>query len=205
MSWDRVEYKETAHCACGKGSLSRTTYQEDDDWNRSRYGYFGETIECPYCSKKYHIEHLIRHFFQYKWDGDGCSDTTYLVENGFSINQKTEIEELKYCSLKETVVAKYTKEELMAAVEEMKTARFSTRLQLPVSKEIVGMYNKRYKKKSLPAIINFLQECLSEYDSFKWNPNTVNDYMAHERELAEEGLKKQKEALLHSVKVEWRR
>ena len=94
MSWDRIEYQEAASCACGKGRVIRTAYQEDDDWNRFRSGSFGEEIECSDCSKKYHIEHLIRHFFQYKWDGDGISDTTYLVENGYSLNHKTKVEKI---------------------------------------------------------------------------------------------------------------
>ena len=105
MSWDRIKYQEAASCACGKGRVIRTAYQEDDDWNRFRSGSFGEKIECPDCSKKYHLEHLIRHFFQYKWDGDGISDTTYLVENGYSLNHKTKVENLPIYGLEESFVA----------------------------------------------------------------------------------------------------
>ena len=205
MSWDRIEYSEAAPCACGNGRLIRTTFQEDDDRNRSRSGSFGEKIECPDCSKKYHIEHLIRHFFQYKWDGDGISDTTYLVENGYSLNHKTKVENPLVSGLEESIVASFTKEELLQSLEEMKSAKFSTKLQLPSSKHIVSLYFKRYKKKSLPGIIEYLQTCISKYDSFKWNPDTVKEYYEKEKQLAADGQQKLDEALLHAVKVEWKR
>ncbi len=205
MSWDRIEYQEAASCACGKGRVIRTAYQEDDDWNRFRSGSFGEEIECSDCSKKYHIEHLIRHFFQYKWDGEGISDTTYLVENGYSLNHKTKVENLPIYGLEERFVASFTKEELLKSLEEMQSVKYSTKLQLPSSKQIVALYFKRYKKKSLSGIVEYLQICISKYDSFKWNPNTVKEYYEKEKQLAADGQQKLDEALLHAVKVEWKR
>lgn len=205
MSWDRIEFQEAASCACGKGRVIRTAYQEDDDWNRFRSGSFGEKIECPDCLKKYHIEHLIRHFFQYKWDGDGISDTTYLVENGYTLNHKTSVNGLSVNGLEESIVATFTQKDLLQSLEEMKSAKYSTKLQLPSSKQIVSLYFKRYKKRSLSGIIDYLQACIEKYDSFKWNPNTVKEYYEKEKQLAADGQQKLDEALLHTVKVEWKR
>lgn len=44
MSWERTEYKEVAPCACGKGTIVRLAYTEDDDWNRSRGGIINEKL-----------------------------------------------------------------------------------------------------------------------------------------------------------------
>ena len=205
MGWDRIEYQESAPCACGKGRLIRTTYQEDDDWNRSRFGSFGETVECPECAQKYHIEHLTRYYSQPKWDGDGISDTTYLVENGYSLQYKTSVAKLSFHRLEEEIVAQYTKEEIVQAINDMQTARFSTRLQLPSSQNIVVLYNRRYKKKSLQPITVFLNDCVEKYDTFKWNPVTVKQYYENENRLVQEGQIKLKEALQHAKKVEWKR
>ena len=205
MSWDRIEYQEAASCACGKGRVIRTAYQEDDDWNRFRSGSFGEEIECSDCSKKYHIEHLVRHFFQYSWDGDGISDTTYLVENGYTLKHKTSVDSIPVNGVEENIVASFTKDELMQALAEMKSAKFSTKLQLQSSKQIVSLYFKRYKKRSLPRIIEYLQICIDKYESFQWNPDTIKQYHEREKQLAAKGKQKLDEALLHAVKVEWKR
>ena len=190
MGWDRIEYQESAPCACGKGRLTRTTYREEDDWSCSRSGSSEETIECHECAQKYHIEHLIRHFFQPKWEGNGTSDTTYLVENGYSIQHKTSVQKLYFCRLEDEIVAKYTKDELLQVIEEMSLVRFSTRLQLRSSLEIVSLYSKRYKKKSLQPIMAFLKDCVDRYDTFEWNPVTVEAYYADEKRLADEGQKR---------------
>lgn len=130
---------------------------------------------------------MIRHFFQYKWDGDGTSDTTYLVENGYSLNHKTKVENLPIYGLEESFVASFTKEELLKSLEEMQSVKYSTELQLPSSKQIVALYFKRYKKRSLPGIIDYLQACREKYDSFKWNPDTVKKYYEKEKQLAAKG------------------
>lgn len=64
MSWNTVyDRLEKSSCACGKGSVLRHSYMRMDDWNRTDDGYYGEEIQCDFCSKRYHIEHDIRHFF----------------------------------------------------------------------------------------------------------------------------------------------
>ena len=79
MSWDRTEYTETAICACGKGTIVRLAYIEDDDWNRTQGGIISEEICCTECKEKIHIEHYIQHYFCPPWKGDGIMDRTYLV------------------------------------------------------------------------------------------------------------------------------
>lgn len=93
----------------------------------------------------------------------------------------------------------------MKALAEMKSAKFSTKLQLQSSKQIVSLYFKQYKKRSLPRIIEFLQICIDKYESFQWNPDTIKQYHEREEQLAAKGKQKFDEALLHAVKVEWKR
>ncbi len=53
MSWDTVyDRLEKSSCACGKGSVLRHSYMRMDDWNRTDDGYYGEEIQCEYCSKR---------------------------------------------------------------------------------------------------------------------------------------------------------
>ena len=77
MSWERTEYKEVAPCACGKGTIVRLAYTEDDDWNRSRSGIINEEIACENCRTQYHIEPVIRHYSCPSWEGDGISAKAY--------------------------------------------------------------------------------------------------------------------------------
>ena len=84
MSWDRIEYDEFAKCKCGKGKVIRHMYRVDDDWNRTREGCIIEKLDCPECSRKYHIEHYIHHYSCMPWDGDGISDRVFLVPNGIN-------------------------------------------------------------------------------------------------------------------------
>ena len=205
MSWDRIEYIEVSSCACGQGRLLRKYYQEDDDWGRSRSGYADETIECPQCRGKYHIEHLVRHFFQHKWDGDGVSDTTYLVENGFSVKHNTEVQKIMLSKLDEEIVATTIKDDIVAVIAEMKEVKYSTRLHSPNAQRIAALYFKRYKVKALPEIINFLQGCVDRYESYKWNTSTMATYLESENERVEKNQSLLNEALKHAVPVSWTR
>ena len=118
MSWDRTEYTETAICACGKGTIVRLAYIEDDDWNRTQGGIISEEICCTECKEKIHIEHYIQHYFCPPWKGDGIMDRTYLVPNNFTI--PSVLSEKNFCfSVDEKIVANYYLEEISAAKADM--------------------------------------------------------------------------------------
>ena len=153
MSWDTVyDRLEKSSCACGKGSVLRHSYMRMDDWNRTDDGYYGEEIQCDYCSKKYHIEHYIRHFFGPSWEGDGISDIPFLVPIGMSLKHDVSPKYFNF-GLDEKIVSSYEKRNIQAVIDDMSTNKYSTRLTLNESRDIVNLYYRTYRKRSLPNII----------------------------------------------------
>ena len=114
MSWERTEYKEVAPCACGKGTIVRLAYTEDDDWNRSRSGIINEKIACENCRTQYHIEHVIRHYSCPSWKGDGISDKAYLVPNSLTIPEQISEKHFSF-NVEEEIVSIYSYDEIKAA------------------------------------------------------------------------------------------
>ena len=153
MSWDTVyDRLKKPSCACGKGIVIWHTYMEMNDWNQIRDDYYGEEIQCEHCGRKYHIEHDIKHFICPSWEGDGVRDTTYLIPNGMTLQHDIMPKHFNF-HLDEKVVAFYTKDSLQSVVDDMTTNRYSTRLTLSDSKNIVSLYYPKYRKRSLPNII----------------------------------------------------
>ena len=204
MSWDRIEHKEIAKCACGNGYLHRVAYTEADDWNRIRSGCYDETIQCDQCKNKYHIEHLIRHCFQPKWVGDGVIDKTYLVPNGQTLQYKTEVEKL-FLEFDESLVASYSKEELLIALEEMMSVKYSTHLKNRISIDIVNRYYKKYKKKSLRQISDLVSQCLDCYDDYQWNKESANRYYEDQQHLINKNKQLIEQTLKNSIEIDWKK
>lgn len=180
MSWDRFEYIESAICACGKGTVIKHCYQEDDDWNRSRNGCTEVRILCQKCKSQYHFESVQQHFFQFRWMGDGIVTKEYLVPNGLRI-PAVKIQNTNFnTNPKEAVVNIVTKEELVAIIEEMKCKKYSTQIELLKGKEIINICKKKLKTRSFKKIIPFLQDISASYDTYKWNPITIAEYQKQE-------------------------
>ncbi|MCM1089801.1 MAG: hypothetical protein NC092_10350 [Butyrivibrio sp.] len=185
MSWDTVyDRLEKSSCACGKGSVLRHSYMRMDDWNRTEDGYYGEGIQCEYCSKKYHIEHCIRHFFCPSWEGDGISDIPFLVPIGMSLKRDVSPKYFNF-DLDEKIVSSYEKSNIQAVIDDMSINKYSTRLTLNDSKDIVNLYYRTYRKRSLPNIIKVLQMCISNYDSYEWTFEKMQKYKVEEQQRIE--------------------
>lgn len=185
MSWDTVyDRLEKSNCACGKGTIIRHSYMRMDDWGRSENGYYGEEIQCKYCSKKFHIEHYIRHFFCPSWKGDGISDTPFLVPNGMTLKHDVLPKYFNF-RLDEIIVSSYEKGDLQDVIDDMTINKYSTRLTLTNSKDIVNLYNRKYHKRSLPNIIKLLQKCLCDYDCYDWTFDKMQKYKIEEQRRIE--------------------
>ena len=207
MSWERMyDRKEQAVCACGEGFVERNSYREGDDWNRFREGVENEEIRCDKCAEKYHIEHWIKRYNCMPWEGDGIIDTTYLVPNGKTLNVQTEPKRLPFecfVNFNEQAVALYSKEDLQAAIEDMKTNKFSTRLSLETSKELVSAYFKDKKSKKLANIIVALDLCTKNYDNFEWTYVKVKEFRKEEAKLLKENKKELEQTLSESYRLKF--
>lgn len=204
MSWDRTEYKEIAPCACGKGMIVRLAYTEDDDWNRSRSGIVGEKIECENCCAQYHIEHVRRCCPCPKWDGDGVVDKAYLVPNSTNIPAKISEKRFDF-SIDEQIASTFSYEEIRAARADMIKNRYSTRLELKSSREIVSIYEKRYKKKKLVPIVDMLSSIEQRYDGYEWTAEKLIAYREKEKEVIRANEQEIATAIARSILLEFRR
>jgi len=177
MSYERMrEDIQQSKCACGNGLVVRTYYSEMDDWNRTRDGYEKEEIKCDACKAKYHIESTSKTYSCPRWKGSGIFTDYFLVPNGKTLHLKCKTtRNFNYC-FKNNCVSDYTLDALKAVTSDMKVNKYSTRLSLADSKEIVRNYQRFYRKKSLPAIIEILQECIENYDSFEWTYDKTQEY-----------------------------
>lgn len=204
VSWDRTEYKEIAPCACGKGMVVRLAYTEEDDWNRSRSGIIGEKIKCENCCAQYHIEHVIRCYPCPKWDGDGVVDKAYLVPNSIYIPAKISEKRFDF-SIDEQIVSTFSYEEIYAARADMIKNRYSTRLELESSREIVSIYEKRYKKKKLVPIVDMLSCIEQRYDEYGWTQEKLAAYREEEKEMIGANEREIATAIAQSIPLEFRR
>lgn len=208
MSWERMyDREEIAICACGNGFVKRNSYQKDDDWNRYRTGVENERIECGICADKYHIEHLVKHYNCMSWEGDGIVDTTYLVPNGETLNIKTEPESLpfeNYVFFDKKAVALFTKEELQAAIDDMRNSKFSTRLSLETSQKLVSIHFRDKKSKKLLNVITALEYCIENYDSFEWTYDKVQAFRKEEASMLKNNRKELKQTLTISHELKFK-
>mgnify|MGYP004694395663 CR=1 FL=1 len=204
MSWDRIEYKEVAPCVCGKGAVIRLAYKEDDDWNRTREGIIQEEIACESCRSQYHIEHIVHLYSCPNWVGNGVSDKTYLVPNDLTIPDK--LHEKDFCFDTEMqIVSMYSYADIKAAKADMVTNKYTTRLKLQVSQDIVSIYEKCYRKRSLPPIIDLLCKIERQYDKYEWTKERMSAYRAEEKVKIEENEREIADVIAQSVLLEFRR
>lgn len=204
MSWDIINYDQTAQCACGKGKVVRHIEQRDDDWNRSETNCLGEEILCPECKERYHIEHVIRYYFCYPWDGDGVSDRSFLVRNGITIPTVKTKTEFYFNKIDEDIVATFSLTEIKEALADMKTNKFTTKLQLSHSYSIVHMYYKRYKKKSLNLIVPILEQVILKYNNYKWTPTTIKSFCDAENKEIKKNDKEIEKVIAQSFELDFK-
>lgn len=203
MSYERVYDRiETAKCACGNGQVVRHSYMDMNDWNQERSGTYGDEIQCTECAKKYHIESYSHRINQPWWDGDGIVTNIFLVPNGKTLKYTLEPKSFIF-QPNEKVMSEYTKDEINAMISDMRKNKFSTRLDLDSSKKVVSEYYYRYKKRSLPAIIDMLLSCIEDYDSFEMNHSKMIAFRDSEAKQLEENRKLYNETLSCSFPLKY--
>lgn len=204
MSWETMyDRLEISHCLCGKGTVTRQTYFEMDDFNRARDGYYDEKIQCTDCATKYHIEHHIRYYFCPPWKGDGIADTPYLVPNNMTLKHDVN-EKIFVFSLKERIISSYKKDSLESVIDDMEKSRYSTRVELTDSKEIVNLYYRKHNKRSLPNIIELLKQCVSDYSSYEWDFDRMQEYRQQEQNRIEANIEKINNTIAHSYELKFK-
>ena len=70
-------------------------------------------------------------------------------------------------------------------IEDMSINKYSTRLTLDDSRDIVNLYYRTYRKRSLPNIIELLQKCKSDYNSYEWTFEKIQKYKIEEQQRIE--------------------
>lgn len=87
--------------------------------------------------------------------------------------------------LDEKIVSAYEKSNIQAVIEDMSINKYSTRLTLEDSKDIVNLYYGTYRKRGLPNIIKLLKQCKSNYDSYEWTFERMQKYKIEEQQRIE--------------------
>ena len=135
------------------------------------------------------------------WDGDGISDRIFLVPNGSKLPTVKSERNFIFSKLDEQLVSQLTVTEIARAIEDMKMNKYSTRLEFDVSKRIVALFEKRYKKRSLNLIIPMLEKIVQSYEQYEWTPEKIAEYRIMEKEEIEQNKKEIQEVLDRSFEL----
>lgn len=181
MSWETIESERFSVCACGKGRVVQRVLERSDDWNRREVLKKNEEILCAECKEKYHIEHLVRHYPCFSWDGDGVSDRVFLVPNGVEMPPVIAKKDFSFSTVEERIVSSMPLKTIKACIDDMLANKYSTRMQLNDSHRIVALFEKYRKTKSLKRIIPVLDEIVQNYDNYKWTPESIEEYKKQEK------------------------
>lgn len=204
MSWDYCTVYEQAVCACGNGVVTREKHCKSGDWGRSEEHIHNEEIKCENCAANYHIEHRNGHHFL-PWKGDWW-DIAYLVPNGCSITLPTKPQYLPFeqtRAFEERAIASFTKEELADAVVDMKTHKYSTRLTLESSRELVGIYKRAHNSVKLSNIISAIESCIVKYDTYEWTCDKVKRFREEETVILDNNKKQNDKTLSESFELKF--
>ena len=79
--------------------------------------------------------------------------------------------------------------------------RYTTRLRLSVSKQIVSVYYKRFKRKDLSLIVPILNKIITNYDSFEWTFDKIAEFRQKEKEAILENNKAIKLAISNAFEL----
>lgn len=142
-----------AACACGRGIVRYSKRYLYNDWGHGQVVHTPIEIVCDCCRDQYHIENI-----------DGLTD--YLVPNGMYIPQNQPIRFDFIFDLNEETVSRYSKDELLDMLADMKAPkhRFIKQLENHGSRWFADKIVASSGKKSLAPIIRSLQEIIENYD-----------------------------------------
>lgn len=180
MSWETLESRSQARCACGKGTVVQIKRERSDDWNRSQRVSQSEEILCADCKTKYHIQHLVRHYPCRPWDGDGILDRVFLVPIGMEMPSIKYKRVFSFSTVEEIIVSSFPLKRIKAAIDDMSENKYTTRLQLKESRSIVGLFERYRKTRSLKIIVPVLAGIVQNHTQYEWTPETIEDYRKKE-------------------------
>lgn len=186
MSWDEMRTDiRYFHCGCNNGRVTETTITEENDWNQYR-GFTKYSIDCPSCAQKYHLE------------GE------YLVPNGLTISIKLSPTPKPYemnAGFKINVLGRYTPDEILEVINDMKEAKNNSKLKLARSKDVSRLFYRAYKRKRLSTIIPALEELLLQYDSYENNHYRLLEKEKLEQEEIQKNNKIYNENITKCIKL----
>lgn len=82
----------------------------------------------------------------------------------------------------EEIVSIFSYAEIHAVKADMVKNKYSTRLELQNSRDIVSIYEKRYKRRQLTPIIDLLSRIEQQYNRYEWTPQKMAEYKSEEKE-----------------------
>ncbi len=88
-------------------------------------------------------------------------------------------------------------------IEDMSINKYSTRLTLDDSRDIVNLYYRTYRKRSLPNIIELLQKCKSDYNSYEWTFEKIQKYKIEEQQRIETNTQLINDTISKSYKLDF--
>ena len=131
-------------------------------------------------------------------------DRAFLVPNNYTIPAEISERNFRF-NLDEQIVATYCLEEILSAKSDMIRNKYSTRLERKSSKEIVELFAKNYKKRSLPLIVDLLTQIESRYEDYKWTPQRMKEYRNQEKIRIKENRQAIQDVLDQSFELSFRR
>ena len=105
--------------------------------------------------------------------------------------------------LDEKIVSSYEKRNIQAIIDDMSINKYSTRLTLNESRDIVNLYYRTYRKRCLPNIIKLLQKCKSNYDSYEWTFEKMQKYKIEEQQRIETNTQIINDTISNSFKLDF--
>ncbi len=104
-------------------------------------------------------------------------------------------------SIDEKIVSSYEKSNIQAVIDDMSMNKYSTRLTLDDSKDIVNLYYRTYRKRGLPNITKLLQKCKLNYDSYEWTFEKMQKFKIEEQQRIETNTKIINDTISKSYKL----
>ena len=194
MSWEEVGIT-TVPCLCGKGYISRTDYM--DDWNRYESKY---SIECPECSKKYHI--ITRRSYR-KHDGE-LGEDQYLLENEYPDYVGTSlldvfpgIVDVFQMPFDEYLIRTYTSDDLKDALAELNTVKAVSRLT-GCAASIAYRHKRSFHSAKISVLKAYVERACKKYNEIADNKE---NRLPIEQKEREERAAYEEEMLKHLIHV----
>lgn len=195
MSWEEM-WTKTIKCPCGKGTISKKTYE--DDWNRFRENV---NLDCEECAKKYSIEE--EHF--YKPGGDSWT-IYYLTPVDYPPYQGIEFDKIfpkqkehSEGSFAEMLIRSYRLEELNIALKDMEHEGAFARLG-EVGKSVCKYHRRNFGTAKAKVVLPFVIQAIDQYSNYADNKEE-RDRVRDQERLAREQYKQEKRK--HQIRIDF--